>query len=127
MKFPFSQNKKHPFYRTPPVVVSFGSFIETFYSGNLVFMKSVAKSVRIRRFFGQHFPAFGLNTDRYSGSLRIQSESGKIWTRKTLNMDTFHGEQYSEQYFDRFIFSASFGQIFTKILLLISFRECFFR
>ena len=26
----------------------------------------------------------------YGVSLRIQSECGKMWTRKTLNMDTFH-------------------------------------
>ena len=37
-----------------------------------------------------HFLAFGLNTARYGVSLRIQSEYGKIQTRKTLNTDTFH-------------------------------------
>ena len=31
---------------------------------------------------GPHFPAFGLNTERYSVSLRIQSECWKIRTRK---------------------------------------------
>ena len=30
---------------------------------------------------GPYFPAFGLNTERYEVSLRIQSECGKIWTR----------------------------------------------
>ena len=35
------------------------------------------KSVRIRSFSGLYFPAFGLNTERFSGSLRIQSECGK--------------------------------------------------
>ena len=39
---------------------------------------------------GSYFPAFGLNTDRYEVSLRIQSEWGQIWTRITLNTDTFH-------------------------------------
>ena len=48
------------------------------------------KSVRVRNFSGPYFPAFGLNTERYGVSLRIQSEYGKIWTRKTPNMDTFH-------------------------------------
>ena len=45
------------------------------------------KSVRIRKFSGSCFPAFGLNTKRYSVSPRIQSECGKygpeklrIWT-----------------------------------------------
>ena len=48
------------------------------------------KSVRVRIFSGPHFPAFGLNTERHSVSLRIQSEYGKIGTRKTPNTDTFH-------------------------------------
>ena len=48
------------------------------------------KSVRIRRFFGLHFPAFGLNTERYSVSLHIQSECEKIRIRKTPNTDTFY-------------------------------------
>ena len=39
------------------------------------------KSVRIRSFSGLYFPAFWLN---------IQSECGKIRTRKTPNTDTFH-------------------------------------
>ena len=34
------------------------------------------KSVRIRNYSGAHFPAFGLNTDRYSVFLRIQLECG---------------------------------------------------
>ena len=48
------------------------------------------KSVRIRSFSGLHFPTFGLNTGRYSISLRIQSKCGKMRTRKTPNMDSFH-------------------------------------
>ena len=48
------------------------------------------KSVLIRSFSGPYFPAFGLNTERYSVSLRIQSECGEIQTRRTLNTDTFH-------------------------------------
>ena len=48
------------------------------------------KSVCIRRFSGPYSPAFGLNTERYSVSLRIKSEYGKIRTRKTANTDTFH-------------------------------------
>ena len=41
-------------------------------------------------FSGLYFPAFGLNTQRYEESLRIQSKCGKIRTRETLNKDTFH-------------------------------------
>ena len=37
-----------------------------------------------------YFLAFGLNTERYLVSLHIQSECGKIRTRKTPNMDTFY-------------------------------------
>ena len=33
-------------------------------------------------FSGQYFPAFGMNTETYGISLRIQSERGKIRTRK---------------------------------------------
>ena len=40
-------------------------------------------------FSDPYFPAFGLNTERYSVSLRIQSEFGKIHTRKTPNTDAF--------------------------------------
>ena len=48
------------------------------------------KSGLIRSYFGPYFPAFGLKTERYSVSLHIQSERGKIRTRKTLNADTFY-------------------------------------
>ena len=51
---------------------------------------NLLKSVRIRSYSGPYFPAFGLNTERYSVSLRIQSECGKIRTRITPNTDTFH-------------------------------------
>ena len=40
-------------------------------------------------FFGPYFLAFGLNTERYSVSLRIPSKCEKIRTRETLNTDTF--------------------------------------
>ena len=41
-------------------------------------------------FSDPYFPAFGLNTERYSVSLRIQSECGTIRTRITPNTDTFY-------------------------------------
>ena len=44
-----------------------------------------AKYVRIWSYSGLHFPAFALNTKRYDLSLRIQSECGKMRTRKTQN------------------------------------------
>ena len=48
------------------------------------------KRVSIRSYSGPNFPAFGLNTERYGVSLRIQSECGKIRTRITPNTDTFY-------------------------------------
>ena len=48
------------------------------------------KSVHIRSFSGPSFRAFGLNTETYKASLRIQSKCGKIRTRKTPNTDTFN-------------------------------------
>ena len=41
-------------------------------------------------FSGPYFPAFGLNMERTGVSLRIQAESGKILTKKTPYLDTFH-------------------------------------
>ena len=48
------------------------------------------KSVRIQSFSGPYFPAFGLNTEIYRVTLRIQSECAKIRTRKSPNTVTFH-------------------------------------
>ena len=48
------------------------------------------KSVCTRSFSGPYFPAFGLNMERYSVSLCIQSQCGKIRTSKTPNTDTFY-------------------------------------
>ena len=54
------------------------------------------KCVRIRSFSGPHFPAFWLDTERYSVSFRIQSTCGKIRTIKTPNTDTFHAVEIIE-------------------------------
>ena len=53
------------------------------------------KCFRIRSVSGPYSPEFGLNTERYVSvfggvSLGIQSECGKIRTRKTPDTDTFH-------------------------------------
>ena len=48
------------------------------------------KGVRIRNYSGSHFPTFELNTERYSVSLRTQSECGKMRTKITPNTDTFY-------------------------------------
>ena len=48
------------------------------------------KSVRIRNFSGPYFPTIGLNTEKCFVSVRIHAEYGKIQTRETPNMETFH-------------------------------------
>ena len=53
------------------------------------------KSVRIRGYSGPHFPAFGLNTEKYGVSLRIQSECGKMWSRITTHMETFQALNFT--------------------------------
>ena len=62
------------------------SFITWFYLPCL----QCVKSVRVRTYSGPHFPAFGLNTGRYSVYFRIQSQWGKIRTRITPNTETFY-------------------------------------
>ena len=48
------------------------------------------KSVRIWSFSGAYFSAFGFNTEICRVDLRIQSECGKIGTRKYSNTYSFH-------------------------------------
>ena len=48
------------------------------------------KSVQIRSFSGPYLPVLELNTEIYSINHIIQSEYGKIRTRKTPYLNTFH-------------------------------------
>ena len=48
------------------------------------------ESARIRGYSGSYFRAFWMNTERYSVSLPIQSEFGKIRTRIAPKTDTFY-------------------------------------
>ena len=48
------------------------------------------KSVGIWSYSVPYFPVFGLNTARYSVSLRIPSKYGEMRTRITPNTDTFY-------------------------------------
>ena len=57
---------------------------------------SLRESFSYSEFFWLVSPAFGLNTERYSVSLRIQSECEKIQTRKTSNTDMFPTVRFSE-------------------------------
>ena len=52
-------------------------------------------SVRIRNYSGPHFPTFGLNTERYSESLSIQSKCGKMRNRIAPNTDTFYAVTFT--------------------------------
>ena len=66
------------------------------------------KGVRIRSFSGWYSPAFGLNMEVYSVNLCIQSECGKIRSRKTPNTDTFHALSATFLYtHPMFIFSGN--------------------
>ena len=53
------------------------------------------ENVPIPSFSRPFSSAFRLNKERYSVSLRIQSECGKIQTRKTPNADTFQAVLWS--------------------------------
>ena len=65
------------------------------------------KSVFIRSFPSPYFPAFGLNTERYSVLLRIQSKCCKIWARKIPNTDTFHAVNWDVIHSDVFLLLKS--------------------
>ena len=73
-------------------IINYCRFFQLHFSNSLIFHVEAhcVKSVHIRSYSGLYFPAFGLNTDRYGVSLRIQSECGKIRTRITPNTNTFH-------------------------------------
>ena len=58
----------------------------------VVIAKHSVKRVHIQSYFGRHFHAFGLSTERYGVSLHIQSEYRKMRTRITLNTDTSRSE-----------------------------------
>ena len=78
------------------------------------------KSVCIRSFSDLYFSAFGLNTERYGVSHRIESKCGKIRTKKSPNTNTFHAmfprvqdsfrhlrKNFLQQYFWTFSFQKS--------------------
>ena len=70
-------------------------FFNIFCGKGLISFSHCVKSVHTRSYSVPHFPAFGLNTERYRVSLPIQSEYGKMWTRITPNTDTFHAVSVS--------------------------------
>ena len=80
------------------------------------------KSVRIRCNSGHYFPAFGLNTERYSVSLRIQCECRRLRTRITPNTDNFYAVSN-----DRVLclFVASSLLFAANALILLTFANLF--
>ena len=48
-------------------------------------------------FSGPYFPAFGLNTEKYEVSLRIQSKCGKIQTRNNSVFGHFSRSLYCNE------------------------------
>ena len=54
------------------------------------------KIVRILSYSGLHFPAFGLNSERYSASVRIHCKCGKMQTRIIPNTDTSYAAHFSK-------------------------------
>ena len=91
------------------------------------------KSVQMRSFFWSYFPAFGLNTERYGVSLRIQSKCGKIRTRKnsvfrhfSRSVEIILTEAYSKRYetsqmelFVKTVGGLQLLSVFTKSFILI--------
>ena len=55
------------------------------FHGKLNFLKPV----RIRGYSGPYFPAFGLNTERYSYLCLLSSNAGKYGPEETPYLDTF--------------------------------------
>ena len=68
----------------PNILSFFGALLKVDCNNHCV------KRLRIRSNSGPHFATFGLNMERYSVSLRIQSECGKMRTKITPNTDTFY-------------------------------------
>ena len=88
LNFSFSSNLKlsQIFWFQCVKIVRIGSF-------GVILVDIFPAFSRIRTEYGEilpHFPAFGLNTERYGVSLRIQSECRKMRTRTTPNTDTFY-------------------------------------
>ena len=59
--------------------------------------------------FFPHFPAFGLNTGRYSVSLRIQSECGKV--RKNTDQNNSEYGHFLRSVSSQKVLSQMFGRV----------------
>ena len=70
--------------------LTYSTFTRSLEFSNKSEKHSLRENCPYSKYSGPHFHAFGLNTERYSVSLCIQSECGKMRTRITPNTDTFH-------------------------------------
>ena len=61
---------------------------------------SLRKKCPYSELFWTHFPAFGLNTERYGVSIRIRSECGKMWTRTTPNTEILQADDRNPAWID---------------------------
>ena len=82
------------------------------------------KSVRIRSYSGLHFPSFGINTERYSVSLCIYPECGKIRTRITPNTNTFYVEWISLATYNTRESRNTCGKSYNNCLIVHSISFC---
>ena len=87
----------------------------------------------MRNFFWSYFPTFGLNTERYGVSLRIQPKCWKIRTRKNSvfgrflrSVEVILTEAYSKRYetsqmglFIKTVRGLQLLSVFTKSFILI--------
>ena len=92
----------------------YSSFMGYYILRNILQNIHCVKSVCILSYSGPYFPTFWLNTERYSVSLRVQSECGKIRTRIIPNMDTFYA-----------VYSLSFLLTLTGIALSIQLNSIY--
>ena len=69
-------------------------------SNKEILFNHCVKSVQIRSFFWSVFSRICTGSERYSISLRIQSECGKIRSRKIPYLDTFHAVKKHTHHFN---------------------------
>ena len=81
------------------------------------------KNVRVRSFFDPHFPVFGLNTERYSVSLCVQTEYGNMRTRITQNTYTFNAVKRARNVPNTAIIETGISD-HHKLITYISFLGC---
>ena len=83
----------------------------------VVIAKHCVKRVHIRSYFGRHFHAFRLNTERYGVSLRIQSEYRKMRTRNNSVFGHFSRSIYRQTKFFTLLYMRMRYLIFWPVFI----------